>query len=46
MPREPPINSARPKSPLWLSGFRGGKQGKEESDIAKSLSIGGRSRPN
>ncbi len=23
MPREPPANSARPKSPLWLWGFRG-----------------------
>ena len=24
MPRDPPISSARPKSPLWLSGARGG----------------------
>jgi hypothetical protein len=27
MPRDPPIKSARPKSPLWLSAGRGGKSG-------------------
>ena len=28
MPRDPPITSARPKSPLWLSALRGARRGR------------------
>src|SRR5436190_5088583 len=29
IPNEPPIKSARPKSPLWASGRRGGRRGSD-----------------
>ncbi len=37
IPREPPMSSARPKSPLWLSGRRGGRSGKGVSVRSSSF---------
>src|SRR4051812_23261573 len=33
MPCEPPTSSTRPYSPLWLSGFRGGSEGRVVSEF-------------